>query len=318
MKILKCFLYCIILTIGMTNNALAQNIYASFDSGKLKLLIPTSILIPQIDHFLNNSDSIPKKLINSRTEKASVRRFRSSFIDRKIRTRFDYSYKSRECNKKPFGSGWWCTPWVSDSGWAEVDLWPSISNWKVSANTRSGHIRWDSNNWFTRTFLKSFIDNDLRSGISNQINSSIKNIIGGRSVDLKRLVINKGSSVIARSFRISNQEAIEHLSNVLNQVRLNSYVNQDGLYIALSVPNRSPKPHTQTVRQFFFCKNNNTNVCERQIRYIDVPTTEQYSQFTARMANLCNKLGYPHWHWNPTYDAVNYWHRDSRSCKYWQ
>lgn len=229
------WLFSLVIILGMANNGFSQNVYASFDSGKLKLLIPASTLVPRIDQYLNNSSMMPKQLVNSRTERGSVRRFRTSFINRKIRVRFDYSYKARSCNKKPITGGWWCSPWSSDSGWAEVDLWPSISNWQVSANTRSGHIRWDSNNWFTQRFIKQFVDNKLRSGIAHNINSSIQNIMGGSSFDLRRFVINEGSSVIANSLHINRQEAVNRLTSVLGQTSLNSHVGREGLFLSVSL-----------------------------------------------------------------------------------
>jgi len=198
----------------------------------LKVTVPARDLTPLIDRYLNKTAS--GYIINSKTQTAYIKNFRSSFQNGGIKIRFDYNVKRRG-STKTFIGGTAYGPWIKDSGWIEVTVWTGVRHWKLYSYTRNGYVRWRSNNWFTNQ-VRGLFDQKIRDNVTVSVNNGLASATGGRYLNLKTLAVKHGASVIARQTGRSTRDVSRSMYRAFNRTKLHVGVKSYGLVATLALP----------------------------------------------------------------------------------
>ncbi len=212
--------------------------HGSYRNRTLQVVVPGPELRGRIDYLLNRH--VSGYVINTKSQTAYIKNFRSSFGNRVIKIRFDYDIKRRGWTSGPFGRIY--GPWVKDSGWIEVDVRTGVGNGMLFAYTRNGYVRWGSNNWFTNQF-RSLFDQKVRDNVADNVNAAVAQSLGGRKVPLADVLLRYGAADIARAFGVSRAVAENTIRSAIRRTNPSAYVTAEGLVIQLAVP-RTHQPVT--------------------------------------------------------------------------
>ncbi len=307
------------------NHIYAQNINLSLDNNELKLHIPAKILTNYINNYLNNSKDIPTQIVNNRTEKGKIHSFKTYIHNNKIRVHFKYKYETRACTYRPIVSGWWCTRWVSDSGWSEIDLrFYHKNTWEFGVYNLSNEINVNSNNWLTETLIKPFIISKVRLKVSENINNSINSFFHGSTINLQNIVISQGSQLLSNKFNIPIKRVQIILEQYLKKVKFKIYFNNRGLFWSTLIPreikkyitqvdsNTKPKPNQIRMREIpFFCSTGGQLHCQKFIQYYNTNINASYQFIGDHLNYQCKLKGFLYAIW--TYE-IEYLMQAHRKC----
>lgn len=214
--------------------------YVTYDHDRLQVFLRASEMKPMLDHELGK---LPLGQVHSTdSQRLTLRNPRVTFKNDAISVRLDYSVGTRGWTEVPSPTisnpgrkRKVYTPWVTDTGWIEVDLRTQISNGVLSVHTRNAYVRWSSRNKFTN-LIRDVFDQRVRDNVAKAVNDGIRNTLGGRQMDLKPLVLDRGAPVIARQLRRPEPQARQLLSSILTRSRLDAKVTNDGITASISVP----------------------------------------------------------------------------------
>jgi hypothetical protein len=220
---------------------LAVKPYVTYNQDRVEVFFRGSELKPSLDRLLVQNLKLGE-IHKTDTQKLSIKNPRVAFKDGAIVVRLDYSAETRGMTEvpaptfnNPRNKKKVFTPWASDSGWIEFDLRTGVSNWVFEAHTRSGYVRWSSNNQFTRMF-SSLIDDRIRNEVARTVNQAIAAELPGRRFDLRQELLTKGPPLIAQQVGRPVTEVRQTMTQALGTVRLDARVNGDGIMFWVSMP----------------------------------------------------------------------------------
>jgi hypothetical protein len=195
--------------------------------GVLKMFIPAAELTPRINEYLNKHAA--GCLHQSDTQVAEVHDFHATLHHDVINVRFDYKIKQRGYTKGPFGTkieG----PWISDTGWGEVDVKAEVENWTLRVHTHKDFVRWGAKNWFT-ALVHDMFDDHIRDHLVNSVTEAVAASLGsGRTMNLEPLFIKQGAPQLAAAYGLSQEQARVWLTQTLGKLKVRAELEEAGLW----------------------------------------------------------------------------------------
>jgi hypothetical protein len=210
----------------------------SYADGKLQVLLPAADLAPLIDKLV--SDAATGYAVNGDSKTAYIKNFRSSFDKDKVIIRLDYDAKTRGWTKNPFG-GRVYGPWAKDSGQIQIGVIAKVVDWRLKAYATYRDVKLTSNNWFTNWLMQDAgVETTVNGKILEAVNGALENALGGRTIDLKQVLVKEGSGAVAKATGLPAPEVQKHLQNGLSDGRFDARITPAGLEAMVAVKSLLP------------------------------------------------------------------------------
>ena len=179
--------------------------------------------------------------MNSDSKTAYTKNFRSSLSEGRITVRFDYDAKTRGWTKDLFG-GKVYGPWAKDSGWIEFPIFVRVTDWQLRASTNVRDVRLQSNNWFTNWLMQDAgVEFMVKGTMYDVVSAELQKALGGRTLDLRELVVQQGGAAVANATGLSKDEVSRALRNGLGRARLDARISANGLTATVAIKDLIPK-----------------------------------------------------------------------------
>lgn len=213
----------------------------SYADGKLQVLLPAADLAPVIDKLV--SDAATGYAVNTKSQTAYIQNFRSSFDKDKVVIRLDYDAKTRGWTKNPnpFDKNPIYGPWAKDSGQIQIGVIAKVVDWRLKAYATYRDVKLTSNNWFTNWLMQDAgVETTVNGKILEAVNGALQNAIGGRTVDLKQILVKEGAGAAAKATGLPADEVRKHLQNGLSDGRFDARITPAGLEATVAVKSLLP------------------------------------------------------------------------------